>query len=68
MFPFRACCSWLRFFRGRAQTTRTGSVPGDTDLQNQNFGTEISHKASKETWSEKNQLRVKKKKQTNRQN
>ena len=23
--PFRACCSWLRFFRGAAQTTRTGS-------------------------------------------
>ena len=25
MFPLRACCSWLRFFRGGAQTTRTGS-------------------------------------------
>ena len=25
VYPFRACCSWLRFFRGGAQTTRTGS-------------------------------------------
>ena len=25
VFPLRACCSWLRFFRGGAQTTRTGS-------------------------------------------
>ena len=24
VFPFRACC-WLRFFRGSAQMTRTGS-------------------------------------------
>ena len=26
VFPFRACCSWLRFFRGGAQTTRTGAA------------------------------------------
>ena len=25
VFPSRACCSWFRFFRGGAQTTRTGS-------------------------------------------
>ena len=25
LFPFRACCSFLRFFRGGAQTTKTGS-------------------------------------------